>query len=205
MNDIVLITIAILLPIAPAYILYKALPPEKESTVSGPFKGLMIKLSGAFAGYFLLVLTILGFLGTRPITTDARYEVWHVRGKLNWDQGGAPADIKRAQMRLMPAAQDVGGDGSFIIRVAPEVVGPNRLQFPTLLIEHPDFQPININLNDTPATFGQQVGTVSRDVVAKLISVTGPIELKKTNQLPPYAPSGASPQQAALTPREVSQ
>jgi hypothetical protein len=45
----------LLLPIIPAYILYKFLP-ASETDVSGPYQGLSLKLKGAFAGYFLLVL-----------------------------------------------------------------------------------------------------------------------------------------------------
>ena len=44
-----------LVPIIPAYVLYKYLP-ASDTDVSGPFKGLSVKLKGAFAGYFLLVL-----------------------------------------------------------------------------------------------------------------------------------------------------
>ena len=47
-----------LLPLIPAFLLYKFLP--SRTSVSGPFKGLNIKLTGAFGGYFLLVLTSIG-------------------------------------------------------------------------------------------------------------------------------------------------
>ncbi|MDB5207839.1 MAG: hypothetical protein JWR72_2914 [Flavisolibacter sp.] len=43
------------LPVIPAYILYKFLP-ASDTDVSGPYQGLSIKLKGAFAGYFLLVI-----------------------------------------------------------------------------------------------------------------------------------------------------
>ncbi len=49
----------LLLPIIPAYIIYKFLP-ESETNVEGPYKKLNLKLKGAFAGYFLLVLLSLG-------------------------------------------------------------------------------------------------------------------------------------------------
>ena len=49
----------LLLPLLPAYIIYKFLP-ESETNVEGPYKKLNLKLKGAFAGYFLLVLMSLG-------------------------------------------------------------------------------------------------------------------------------------------------
>jgi hypothetical protein len=48
----------LLLPLIPAFLLYKFLP--SKTNVSGPFKGLNLKLTGAFGGYFLLVLTSIG-------------------------------------------------------------------------------------------------------------------------------------------------
>jgi hypothetical protein len=48
----------LLLPLIPAFLLYKFLP--SKTNVSGPFKGLNLKLTGAFGGYFLLVLTAIG-------------------------------------------------------------------------------------------------------------------------------------------------
>jgi hypothetical protein len=45
----------LLLPVIPAYIIYKFLP-AGETDVSGPYQGLSLKLKGAFAGYFLLVI-----------------------------------------------------------------------------------------------------------------------------------------------------
>src|ERR1700716_3283566 len=48
----------LLLPLVPAFLLYKFLP--SKTSVSGPFKGLNLKLTGAFGGYFLLVLTAIG-------------------------------------------------------------------------------------------------------------------------------------------------
>ena len=52
------LTAVLLLPLIPAFLLYKFLP--SKTNVSGPFKGLNLKLTGAFGGYFLLVLTAIG-------------------------------------------------------------------------------------------------------------------------------------------------
>jgi hypothetical protein len=54
---LVLATI-LLLPLIPALIIYKFLPVGKpeDTDISGPFSGLSLKLKGAFASYFLLVV-----------------------------------------------------------------------------------------------------------------------------------------------------
>jgi len=48
----------LLLPLIPAFLFYKFFP--SRTSVGGPFKGLNIKLTGAFGGYFLLVITAIG-------------------------------------------------------------------------------------------------------------------------------------------------
>ncbi|POY34956.1 hypothetical protein C3K47_17795 [Solitalea longa] len=59
-NQLVYLVVITLLPIIPAYILYKTLP--SKTSVKGPFKGLTLNLSGAFAAYFLLFLLLMGFI-----------------------------------------------------------------------------------------------------------------------------------------------
>ncbi|MEO8766378.1 MAG: hypothetical protein ABI416_18905 [Ginsengibacter sp.] len=54
---IYVLTAVLLLPLIPAFLLYKFLP--SKTNVDGPFKGLNIKLTGAFGGYFLLVITAI--------------------------------------------------------------------------------------------------------------------------------------------------
>src|SRR4028118_480786 len=54
-NFYLVLAAILLVPIIPAYILYKFLP-QSDTDVSGPYQGLSIKLKGAFAGYFLLVI-----------------------------------------------------------------------------------------------------------------------------------------------------
>lgn len=60
MNEAFLFALAgiLLMPLVPAFIIYKFLP--SKTSVSGPFKGLDVKLTGAFGGYFLLVLIATG-------------------------------------------------------------------------------------------------------------------------------------------------
>ncbi|NTS43175.1 hypothetical protein HRG84_19990 [Flavisolibacter sp. BT320] len=54
-NFFLVLAAILLLPVIPAYIIYKFLPPS-DTDVRGPYKGLSLKLKGAFAGYFLLVI-----------------------------------------------------------------------------------------------------------------------------------------------------
>ena len=70
---IYLLAAVLLLPLVPAYILYKTLP--SRTTVTGPFRGLNIQLTGAFGGYFLLVLFSSGFLYYQKPATEFHYNI----------------------------------------------------------------------------------------------------------------------------------
>ena len=204
MNDLVLITFTILLPLIPSYILYKALP--AETTVEGPFQGLVIKLSGAFASYFLLVLVLIGFISSRPQPVSNRYDLWQLTGKIKGGQDGAPIDPQRLRLSLVPANQTVTEDGRFDIQIAPEVVEKGKWKFPTLVINHPDFQTVTVDLNEVRPGFGQQVKKILMDASTKEVKIDDPIALQKKQQLPAYAPTGATPQQqAALSNLEAKQ
>lgn len=58
-NTLSIIAGILLIPLVPAFVIYKFLP--SKTVVKGPFKGLNINLTGAFGGYFLLVIITLGF------------------------------------------------------------------------------------------------------------------------------------------------
>jgi hypothetical protein len=57
-NFYLVLAAILILPLIPALIIYKFLPVGKpeDTDISGPFSGLSLKLKGAFAGYFLLVV-----------------------------------------------------------------------------------------------------------------------------------------------------
>jgi hypothetical protein len=76
----------ILLPIIPAFILFKALP--ATGSVDGKLQGLEIKLSGAFAGYFAVVLLIVM---NHAVLIPVQYQMWTVTGQVV-DESGRPID-----------------------------------------------------------------------------------------------------------------
>jgi len=75
--------LVILLPMVPAFVLFKALP--GTAVVSGPLQGLNIKLGGAFAGYFALLILVFSThkSGTPPQERYGKYP-----GKL-WTKTGS--------------------------------------------------------------------------------------------------------------------
>lgn len=201
MNDLVLMAFGILLPLGPAFVLYKLLP--STAKVEGPFKGLNLQLSGAFGGYFMLTLMVFGFLASRPLPKPpATEEIWEVTGKIDCQQGGDPVDISQLRLSMMPPSHVTGGDGTFIVQVPAKRLPSGDAKLPILLIEHNGHETVSIDLNQEGFKFGQVEGKLRRDKVNRAISLGETISLKRT---PPYQPTGAVPQPVVPTSMEVPQ
>lgn len=202
MNDLVHMSFGILLPLAPAFVLYKVLP--SKAKVSGPFKGLTVQLSGAFGGYFVLTLIAFGFLASRPQPKPlATEEIWEVTGKVDC-QGSDPVDINQLRLSMMPPSTVTGGDGTFIVQVPVKRLPSGEAKLPILLIEHTGHETVSIDLNQEGFKFGQVEGKLRKDKENKAISLGETISLKRT---PPYQPTGATPQPVVPVPAamEVNQ
>lgn len=141
LGNIIYLSVAVLLPLIPAFLLFKALP--SGSDVEGPWRGLKIKLGGAFGGYFLLLITIFGFSKTLP-----SYEVWTVRGQLEFSDGGGVLDENLVRFILKPPRIAVYPDGTFDIPVfaLPDPSGSPRL--PVLIVEQAGYRPAAVDLEE---------------------------------------------------------
>ncbi len=83
-----LLAALLLVPLVPAYILYKNLP--SKTSVKGPFKGLNIQLTGSFGGYFLLVFFSSGLLYALQEAQQAS-PVFHYN--INFPANSYPKDL----------------------------------------------------------------------------------------------------------------
>ena len=201
MNDLVLMAFGILLPLGPAFVLYKLLP--STAKVRGPFKGLNLQLSGAFGGYFMLTLMVFGFISTRPQPKPpATEEMWEVTGKIDCQQSGDPVDISQLRLSMMPPSTVTGGDGTFIVHVPAKRLPSGEAKFPILLIENAGHETVSIDLNQEGFKFGQVEGKLRKDKENKAIYLGETISLKRT---PPYQPTGVTPQPVVPAAMEVNQ
>src|ERR1041385_959358 len=123
------VAIIVLLPLLPAFLLYKFLP-AGQTDVSGPFHGLDIKLSGAFAGYFLVVLLSTSFtvflIKRQPTPTPPapppvyEYSVYTVNGKVDLhsrDPKTGDLNYKQFSLSLEPPERTIKPDGSFSFEI----------------------------------------------------------------------------------------
>jgi hypothetical protein len=176
----------VLLPIIPAYLLFKALP--SSANVSGPLQGLQVKLGGAFAGYFavLLLVTYTHNVWAPPPV----YQVWEVSGQVTDDAGAAiqPLDIRDFELAPPTFQANTGGTFKLTFSTMPAPAG-GGIEYPNLIISHRDFEPAVISLEPSAMKeVAKSLGLV-RDEGTRRIT----IKRVALHKLPAYAATGAAP------------
>ena len=185
-----LLSFILIVPILPAYLMFKVLP--GTGNVHGKLRGLEIKLGGAFAGYFALVLLVVSelpkikaALASPPPTT----QVWEVEGQV-MDEGNKEAiePLTPEDIKIDPAVLKFNNGGWFRATIAtyPGTSGQG-IEFPKLFLSHKGYGDKRIDLN--PAKTNQEI--LVSDEQNHSIKLQ-PIMLKKPEKS--YSPNGAAPQ-----------
>ena len=172
-EKILILATAILLPIIPAYFLYKNLP--SKILVKGPFQGLTVQLTGAFGGYFLVMLATFVFYHTLPDNSPKGLEeVWTIRGKL---PSSVPNVHKDTLLSARPPSTQIDEDGTFTMRIlAPN----NQPELPTLVVQHPLYKTENIHF--PPRADCSTLNVNRKD---KTVDIPAPcLHLTKLSELP---------------------
>lgn len=134
-----------LLPLIPAYLIFRLLP--SKAIVTGPLKGLNIDLSGAFAGYLLLFLISMPIL-RKLINKEALYEVWNVKGKVVDGETGRPIDFRNNPQITIQPRDLIQRTGDFAFKIIGERKGENSISFPIVEIEADGYMPQSLGSLD---------------------------------------------------------
>ncbi|KPK88900.1 MAG: hypothetical protein AMJ94_13660 [Deltaproteobacteria bacterium SM23_61] len=157
--------VVLLVPLVPAYLLYKVLP--SDANVSGPFKGLTIKLTGAFGGYFILVLVCFSFAYFVLTPAKPTYEVWEVTGVLK----ASDKDLAvGTSLTLQPPEFRIASSGKFTatVTVKPGHVEGQRI-FPQLHFSRQGHETVVLFVNEQIAKIDERT---------KQVQFSEPIDLK---------------------------
>lgn len=84
MNELLVLTAIVMLPLIPAFLLFKLLP--SRAVVKGPLAGLNVSLGGAFGGYVALTVFVATFFANSIDKPTAL----HVHGTLQFPDGERP-------------------------------------------------------------------------------------------------------------------
>lgn len=177
----------ILLPLIPAFILFWALPSSAD--VSGPFQGLQMKLGGAFAGYFILVVLIFYTKNTiwDPVPS---YQVWTVTGTVADTNGGPVGPLGAGDISLLPPSLTTSNSW-FTMDVPVKPGQGGATDYPTLAITHPGYTTIDLALDPT----SKQPSGVNLTFNSAANNVQ--IDNLQLQALPPYQPTTPLNAQAA--------
>jgi len=183
-------TCIILIPLVPAFLLFKAIP-SQTANVSGTLQGMHIKLGGAFAGYFALLLLIwmqYGRLFPAPVT----YQVWELSGKVTDGTGQPIRALTAGNIHLTPASVQTFPDGTFRLNfyTMPDPAG--NFDFPMLNVQIDDFVAPTIPLDSSEIRAGTQSIAIQKDEAKRRITIAQ-IPLA---QAAAYNPTGPPPSPA---------
>lgn len=166
---VVLMVVAILLPIIPSFIFFKYLP--SDANMQGPFKGMKTKLGGAFAGYFVIFIVMVGLINNnkKQYSSYAPYEVWHITGQAVL-QNGEP--LLQTDITINPPNISVSKGGTFYLDIPIVKKEGNVLNFPTLSVGHHGFNSVDIPLGDNTITpLGRLPIQVEKDLASKSLKI----------------------------------
>lgn len=149
-GNILLIVVLVLLPLVPAYTLFRFLP--SDGSVEGPFHGTKLKFGGAFAGYLVLFLALTQISAGMP-----QHEVWVVRGQLSFADDGGTFDEHSVRFTLRPPGIDLHPDGSFRLTLIRMPDPSGEAELPTVIVEHPGYAPMRLDLDGAASQSGKRV------------------------------------------------
>ena len=205
------IFIILLVPIIPAYFIYKVLPQDKPSDaeVTGPFAGLKIKLTGALAGYFIIALLAFGAikqfcvsdqqkqineLQHKIASMEQQKQFWEIEGKIVLGADSQPViDPSKIRLTVKPPAPRIDDDGRFLVNW--------DVKTPMLRIERDGYLPEVVQLEAQPR-WGATDYEVKLDPNTKKIIINKTITLKRDPQLSPYAATGENLRLTPLNPQQ---
>jgi hypothetical protein len=170
MNQLIVLSAIVLLPLIPAFILFKTL--KSSAQVDGPLGGLKVSLGGSFGGYVALTVFIATYFAHMPRTTT-----WHVEGELQFPEG-SPSVIN---WQVHPPVFNVDGENKFSI----DLPIADETKIPSIVIDANGYPSKTINLTDPDGRIGGQF-KAEKYVSSSTIHLTKPISFTKPG--PAYQP-----------------
>ncbi len=195
--NLLTLSFVVLLPVVPAYLLFKALPSSAQ--VTGPLQGLTLKLGGAFAGYFAVLLVII--LNLSKLLPPPVYQVWQVEGNVTDDKNVPFEFLNEPDFQLSPPhfIPERGGSFTLMFTTSSTPAG-NGIAFPTLTVSHDQFKPLPIPLDPAELAQRQDLGMKQGDIDSNHRKIVLRHIALQPQALPTYSPAGPPPVPAAPEP-----
>jgi hypothetical protein len=164
-NTLVILAVLVLLPLIPAFILFKLLPAGAE--VDGLMAGLKVKLGGAFGGYIALTVFLATFYANSLKPDPSAIETWTVIGEVAHTPG-----YEAITCKLSPALAIEPGD-NFEWQI-PVVKGS---KLPHVAFQAAGYEPETLWLSETDHI--NKRFPIDVDAAKHIVRVKTPITLHK--------------------------
>ncbi|HYK90527.1 MAG TPA: hypothetical protein VE398_17270 [Acidobacteriota bacterium] len=180
--DCLYMLLILLLPLIPAFVLFRFLPSTAD--VTGPFKGLTLKLGGAFAGYFVTVL--LSWQVAKSMAEPTWSDNWNVVAQITFDgPQAAHPPASQAVVLVKPPTADIDSNGQLQMMVPVPRVHNGAVDLQRLIVAFDGYETVNIPLDPDRkhlGLFGRQDFQVTFDDENHRILIGKPIVLTRASQ-----------------------
>jgi len=163
-----------LLPIVPAYVLFKTL--KSNARVTGPLAGMKVQLGGAFGAYFIVFLVL--FQGLKLDAETFQYHNWKVAGRVEFDTNGDKPDPHNITSYMKPPMLPIDADGRFEFTVPIQEFSDGHIEWPTILMEVGGFEQGVVRLAPNLPGWGSELQKLERDSKNRVLNLTQPVTLK---------------------------
>jgi hypothetical protein len=169
----------ILMPLLPAFVLFRYLPESSKTEVDGPFHGFSLKLGGAFAGYF--VAALLSWQVAASLLRPIWFDNWTLNGQVVLNDLNGHASPAGTLVMVKGPASDVDLSGALSIKQIP-IARDHDTGFPRLVVMYNGYQSVTVPLDPDGkhvASYGGNSYDVRFDKANHSISINKPIVLTK--------------------------
>lgn len=180
----VTLALLFLLPMVPAFVLYRFLPAAGE--VGGTLYGVPIKLTGSIAGYVVVLLIGVNYVSIDDVAGTSRYQLYTIAGSVKLEGMTEEPDYRQLTITYSPRSYEIGrpyGEGFLdwkVVTLRPADRGSEGYQpLADILIGYPDF-----------VTQKLQLSSAQVDGTATSLTFE-PVTLRKKRRLTPIGESDA--------------
>lgn len=154
LQGLTIFIVVVLVPLIPAWVLYRYLP--SRTVVTGPFKGFQLKLTGAFAAYFVIALfgsgVIMYYIEPMRGDLSTRYVL---RGEADLSEITRDEfDRRRLSVVMLPRGFDpdrVGAESirwEISLRACSDPSGEIHWPYDEIQIDYPGYLPAQVRISD---------------------------------------------------------
>lgn len=193
--------LAVVLPMIPAFLLFKFLP-KSQAGVEGPFKGLQIKLGGAFAAYFIIFIALY-YLYVEPDYSNKitsmenqilyleasnkklqkslgdQCEIWTIKGKV-LDNAGIPVKDEFTPEVVFVPEQNRVSNGKFESKFLVNTERVTYKNFPDIYLranKYKTSQPLDLDFDANNFRIENEEFII--DTANNIVNLKTPVQLSK--------------------------